>query len=108
MYLKSLIETLESLPPDGIIRHGFGEPSSYRGDYEQLAFEPAKNVAVKEMLDNAKAAVGRTFEGYKDGEFSMGEYSLCNIAEYGHSSFGGDAISPTLVAYWIADCGVEN
>ena len=71
MYLKSLIEPSICLPPDGIIRHGFGEPSSYRGDYEQLAFEPAKNPRSK-MLENAKAAVGARSKGYKGGEFSMG------------------------------------
>lgn len=37
--LGRLIEFLKSLPPDAVIRHGFGEPFSYRGNYYDVAFD---------------------------------------------------------------------
>jgi hypothetical protein len=96
--LGELIKFLETLNQDAVISYGFGEPMSYRGYYENLAFNPEKNVTVKSMLDHAKSALGATLEGYKGGGFTMTEWTDCHIAEYGHS--GGDMIGPTLLSYW--------
>jgi len=40
MMLSDIIETLEKYDPATIVPLGFGEPHSYRGYYDQLAFEP--------------------------------------------------------------------
>jgi len=97
MGLQELINALAAADQDYVAPLGFAEPMSYRGYYEDLAFEPAQNVTVASMLAHAKSALGATFTGYKGGEYTMHEYTDCYIAEYGKS--GGDKIGPVLVAY---------
>ena len=104
--LGRLIEFLESLPPDAVIRHGFGEPFSYRGNYYDVAFDPVENAIVGDMLRHAKFANGATFQGYKGGEFTMDADSYCWICEYGES--GGDKIGPTLMRYWQDECDGQS
>lgn len=104
VHLKELIEQLELLPQDGVLPFGFGEPMSYRGYYEELAFEPIENAKVSDMLAHAKSAMGKTFTGYKGGEFEMGEFSDCYIAEYGTNA--GDKIGMTLINMWRNHLGV--
>ena len=99
--LQDLIEFLESQPADKVVRFGFGSPMSYRGYYEDLAFDPAENVTIGSMLAHAKSALGQTFQGYKGGDYTMHEYTDCWIAEYGRS--GGDKIGPTLMKYWASE-----
>lgn len=95
--LKELITQLESLDQDKVISYGFGSPMSYRGYYDELAFEPEENVTVSHMLENALSALGKTFEGYKGGDFTMRENTPCWIAHYGNT---GDEINDTLLSYW--------
>lgn len=98
IHLQTLIEELEKLPQDGIVPFGFGAPDSYRGYYSELAFVPMECSIISEMLDHAKSALGKTFTGYKGGEYTMGEYAECYIAEYGCSA--GDKIGMTLIKMW--------
>ena len=100
MYLKELIEELKKHDPKKRIRNGFRHPHSYRGYYDQLAFEPAENVTVGEMLACAEAAMGATYEGYKGGDYKMGEWTEVNLASYGSE---GDQIGRRLLAYMLAD-----
>jgi hypothetical protein len=100
MILKDLIEELEKHPKDTIIKNGFGTPMSWRGSYSELAFEPENNVTIGYMLDNAKSALGKTFTGYKGGEFEMGEYTDCYLAEYGRT---GESIGNLLLSYMLND-----
>jgi len=81
--LGDLIEYLSSLPQDLVIANGFGEPDSYRGYYEDLAFAPKLNMTVSEMLSAARSALGKTFTGYKGGDFAMTTYTDCWLAPYG-------------------------
>jgi len=96
MNLKELIDFLEACDPDHKPLVGFARPHSYRGDYAQIAFEPARDVTVREMLDDAKAAHGKTFSGYKGGEYKMDDYSDCYIANRGCC---GEEIGPVLLGY---------
>ena len=85
MTLGNLIKKLEDYPnKNKIVKMGFNYPHSYRGYYEELAFEPCENIMVKEMLFNANGALNNTFYGYKGGEYFMDESNRCWIAEYGH------------------------
>lgn len=100
MYLKELIEALEAVEDKAaVLPIGFAGPHSYRGYYDQLAFEPAANVTVQSMLDAAKSAMGRTFTGYKGGEFVMGEYTDCWLADYGCC---GETIGPMLLRFMLS------
>lgn len=74
MTLGELINTLKTYPEHHIVLHGFRKPHSYRGYYDQLAFEPITDgspTTVGEMLKAAEYANGRTFEGWKGDQFYM-------------------------------------
>lgn len=98
MDLGTLIATLEAMPQDGEISFGFAQPHSYRGSYDEVAFAPQENAIVADMLRHAKSALGATFQGYKGGEFTMGEYTPTHIAPYGVS--GEYEITDMVVRYW--------
>ena len=85
MTLDELIALLESMPQDRVFRVGLTEPHSWRGIYAELAFEPARDVTVAAMLKDARSALGRTFEGYKGGDFRMDGYSEVHLSFYGES-----------------------
>jgi len=97
--LGDLIGWLKQQDPELAVPYGFGEPSSYRGYYTDVAFEPKENTTFGEMLQHAESALGQTFCGYKGGAFKMHKYTICWIAEYG--STDSDTIGPTLKAYWV-------
>jgi hypothetical protein len=100
MYLTELIKFLEKCDPALVVPVGFTHAHSYRGYYEDLAFEPAKNVTVGAMLACAKDALGKTFAGYKGGEFEMDEYTDIWLAYYGEC---GEGIGPILLSYMIGE-----
>lgn len=101
MTLAELITALEAADPDRVVRHGFTNPHSYRGYYHELAFEPAANVTVADMLADARSALGSTYEGYKGGDFTMGEHTDCWLSMEGCAS--GDTISALLLELMLAE-----
>lgn len=105
MVLEELIETLEKYPPEQKVVKGFGYPMSYRGVYAELAFAPVNDTTVGEMLAHAKSALGQTFEGYKGGDFTMHEWTKCNIANYGEC---GEEIGPLLLWYMLGDHDAQD
>jgi hypothetical protein len=99
--LGELIKALEAEDPRKVLPDGFSNPHRWRGDYMDLAFEPAKNVTVAAMLADAKRSLGATFEGYKGGEYTMEEYTDCWLCEYGTSA-GAETIGRRLLGYMLA------
>jgi hypothetical protein len=93
--LGDLIARLEREDPERVLPIGFAEPHSYRGDYADLAFELRRDIAIGDMLAAARAALGATFQGYKGGDYTMGEQTDCWIASYGESS--DNKIGPLLL-----------
>lgn len=98
MTLGELIKILEKAPQDLVVPRGFRNPQSWRGDYFQLAFEPAENISVAKMLADAKSALGTHYEGYKGGDFLMDEYSEVHISDYGS---GYDCMGEMLMWYML-------
>lgn len=98
--LGGIIARLEGEDRDLVLPVGFKNPHSFRGYYEQLAFKPTRNISVGDVLDAARSAVGRTFEGWKGGHFEMSESTDCWIAEEGCSS--DNQIGPLLLDSLIA------
>ena len=94
MTLGTLIEILTNEPPDKVCPLGFRRPHSYRGYYEDLAFEPAENVTVAEMLSEARLALGAIFTGYKGGEFKMEGWTAVWLANYGQT---GETLGPRFL-----------
>lgn len=109
MYLNDLIEFLEERDPGTPVPLGFDNPHSYRGYYDELAFEPKENTTIGDMLACAKQAVGSTYGGYKGGEFTMDEYSPVWLAKRGRT---GESIGPVLLRYMAGEvspnAGVEG
>lgn len=90
MTLGKLIEELNAHPASTLVRHGdggLGEAGSYRGYYCDLAFEPTPTPGtVADLLAEATAALGNTFEGYKGGDFVMDANTPLWVSEWGASS----------------------
>ena len=100
MTLGELIERLKKADPDKVVPKGWNNPHSYRGYYECLAFEPADNVTVGEMLKCAEDSLGKTFQGWKGGDFKMYEFTDVYIAYEGDC---GDGISHLLLDYMLGE-----
>jgi len=100
MTLKELISFLEKRDPNKIIPLGFNYPHSYKGYYRQLAFAPAPNISIGEMLECAKSSIDATFSGPKGGEYTMGEYTDVWLAEPGCL---GEGIGPILLKYMMGE-----
>src|SRR5690348_7658276 len=97
MTLGELISELKKMDANKVVPIGFGSPHSYRGYYEDLAFEPAENVTIGSMLAHAESALGKTFQGYKGGDYVMEDSTTVWIASYGEG--GGEVIGPALLWY---------
>lgn len=98
MDLGQLITRLAGEHPDQVVPIGFANPHSYRGFYHELAFEPAPTVTVGAMVEAARSAVGRTFTGYKGGDYTMTAYTPVWLAAYGAT---GEGIGPILLDYML-------
>ena len=105
MRLGELIKWLEQQDGTLTVPHGFGLPNSYRGYYNDVAFEPANNVTFASMLANARAALEATFDGYKGGKYRMDNDSGCFIAEWGCL---GEEIGPTILALWAVTAAAAD
>jgi hypothetical protein len=89
--LQELIATLERMPRSAPLTCGWrshpGKLGSYRGYYDHLAIEPVDNpTTVGDFLKQAKAAVGKTFQGYKGGDYKMAGYTPVWVSPYGEVS----------------------
>ena len=81
--LGGLIEALEALPPRVPVL-AIEEPHSYRGYYSDLAFELGEDPMLREeAIDMCRSAMGKVFEGYKGGDYLMGENTPLWLANYG-------------------------
>lgn len=100
MRLGELIEELSKYNRDQKVARGFGSPHSYRGYYDELAFEPVENTTVGAMLDAANEADGGMFDGWKGGDFVMDSLTPVHLAYRGST---GEEIGPTLLSYMLGD-----
>lgn len=61
--------------------------SSWRGIYAELAIgysEESVEVTAKEFLEELKESVGKSYTGYKGGDFVMGKATPLHVDNYGH------------------------
>lgn len=100
MSLGELIKILEAEDPEKVVPFGFHDPHSYRGYYDELGFEPTRNVTVASMLADCRGALGATFTGYKGGEFTMTEHTRCWLAMWGQCS--DNTLGPELLRSMLA------
>lgn len=83
MTLGKLIERLSELNQYTEM-DGIWKPHSYRGYYRDLAFDQCDKRLVADVLECVKQCVGKTYIGYKGGEYQMGVDTPAWIASYGH------------------------
>lgn len=81
--LGSFIKLLESVDSEKFVPHSLNGLHSFRGEPAHLAIYNCNGSTVKEMLQEAKEAVGKTFSGYKGGEYVMTENTEIHFAHYG-------------------------
>lgn len=63
-----------------------GELHSYRGFYEDLSMEPREDKRLaNELLAECRAAYGKTFVGYKGGDYRMADDTPLWSAHYGRT-----------------------
>lgn len=106
MKLKEIIERLQKEDPLRRIQLGFDSPHSFRGIYAELAFTLAYNILIGTMLDAAKSALGRTFQGYKGGDYPMTGETECWLATWGTAT--DDRITPLLLEFMLKDKTTEE
>ena len=83
MTLGKLIERLAAMSPSAGVPV-LKNPHSYRGYYEDLAFETTDGVeTVFTTLEILRGCMGREFTGYKGGEYMIGETTPIWVADYG-------------------------
>ena len=92
--LGELIERLEMEDSNTRINIGLGNPHSYRGIFEDLAFELVEDVTIGEMLQSARSAINNTYTGWHGGDYTMTEETWVHLAEFGES---GTPISNILI-----------
>lgn len=91
--LGELIFLLSRIDPKAQVRFDFArfKPTtldSYRGDYSELALgfgarmETAA-VTVEDLLELCRATLGKTLQGYKGGDYTMGENTRVWVANWG-------------------------
>lgn len=60
---------------------------SWRGSYDELALGYAdEDITVSQLLARCEEAVGRSYQGYKGGDYIMSEHTPVWVSQYGHSS----------------------
>jgi hypothetical protein len=81
--LGKLIAALEGMPADAQVAN-LHAAHSYRGYYEDLAFERGEGTRRADaLLTDCKAAMGQVFGGYKGGDYVMGALTPLWVASYG-------------------------
>lgn len=83
MNLAQLKTLLEMQPISRLCSDGFDSPHSYRGYYNEVAFEPAHDVSIGQMLDSVNLALADTFCGWKGGEYKYNLLTPVHIAFQG-------------------------
>lgn len=103
--LGELIAVLETALAEGdrVLSVGFTNPHSYRGDYSDLAFEPCRDIALSDMLQAARDALGATFQGWKGGDYTMSKHTYCWLAFRG--SGAGETIGALGLKLMLAHSG---
>lgn len=80
---KAIRFDFDDMIPDGL--------DSWRGIYAELSLHYSKEprTSVADVLSWCKEAIGKTFEGYKGGDFVMGKQTPIWVANYGESGVSG-------------------
>lgn len=65
---------------------------SWRGSYAEICFDYESGgtaPTVEQVITEVESAIGKTFHGYKGGDFRMGRHTPVWVAHYGQSNDTG-------------------
>ena len=105
MFLYEYIGILESVNSDKKMKHGLGKPHSWRGRYDELAFEPVKDTTIGDMLSEAYSANGTMYTGWKGGDYQMDLDTLVNIDYEGTCDIGDSGWDDMVANIQAEDTG---
>lgn len=81
MKLGEVKATFDALENNGFVfTDGFITPHAYRGDYHQVAFQPAKNISLAEIKCHLHSALNDSFVGYFSGHCTYDENTRANLS----------------------------
>ncbi|UIS25285.1 hypothetical protein [Erythrobacter phage vB_EliS-L02] len=99
-------ETVFIIAEDG---GGITREHSYRGYYEDLAFERSDEpTPAREVLAMCERALSQTYEGYKGGDFTYGRDTPLWLAAYGTTGAAivdVDPVEPGVLALVVKEVG---
>lgn len=99
MIIMELLDSLNYLSDDTIIKNIKLDGSSDRGNYEDFCLQEQESelgtITVKELKDFLiNNVIGKTFKGYKGGDFGMDKYSTITL---GYPDCGGRNVDGILI-----------
>ena len=104
MNLGQLREVFDNMEDKSFVfTEGFYTPHSYRGYYNELAFEPAANNQVRDIQEALEQAYTDAFTGYKGGTYEYSSTTSCHLSWIGEA---GDETGDKLghvVAQMVAE-----
>lgn len=106
--LGKLKEGFEKLDPNKVLKIGISEPFSWRGSYDEVAFNILKNVTVKECLDNIEKAFTETFYGYKGGEYMYFDGTVVHFERDSSCYSDGGYAEEIIDEYFYEESSVES
>lgn len=86
-----------------VFTRGFNTPHSYRGYYNELAFQPAEDIALQDVIKALDRAYSEVFYGYKGGEFEYNMETTCHLAYKGNCTDNDCLRFGSLVAEMVAE-----
>lgn len=86
-----------------VFTKGFNTPHSYRGYYNELAFQPAQDIKLEVVIKSIDRSYIETFEGYKGGEFSYNAETTCHLSWIGNCTEDDCLRLGSLVAEMVAE-----
>ena len=91
MNLIDLKNYINNFPNGTIFKYGLSEPFSWRGSYDEVAFDIIEQEMTKgEILSNIEMAYSKSFYGYKGGEYRYHGYTSVNFeSDYRSWTDGG-------------------
>lgn len=86
MTLGKLIVTLKGMDSFTLVPN-LCHPHSYRGYYHEIAFELNYTTHAHSLLATCERALGETYQGWKGGDYTMGDETPVWVAERGSTGF---------------------
>ena len=82
MILKEFKQQIEQAESGKVFEYGISSPFSWRGSYDEVAFEILEQPMSKEdVLENIEKAYTDSFYGYKGGQYTYDDYAEVNFEE---------------------------